>query len=71
MRAYLRALRRAMDAGVPVRAYHCWSLMDNFEWAQGYSQRFCVHYVDFATRQRTPKLSATWYREVIRRNAVV
>jgi beta-glucosidase len=45
--------------------------MDNFEWADGYTKRFGIHYTDFKTLKRTPKLSATWYREVIKRNALV
>ena len=53
------------------RATSLWSLLDNFEWADGYSKRFGLHYVDFKTQKRTPKLSAEWYREVIQRNAVV
>ena len=45
--------------------------MDNFEWADGFTKRFGIHHVDFATQVRTPKLSAAWYRELIRRNALV
>ncbi|HEX7317307.1 MAG TPA: GH1 family beta-glucosidase [Pyrinomonadaceae bacterium] len=71
LRSYLTQLRRATAEGVPVRGYFLWSLMDNFEWADGYTNRFGVHYVDYATQKRTPKLSADFYREVIARNAVV
>ncbi|HEU4872636.1 MAG TPA: family 1 glycosylhydrolase, partial [Pyrinomonadaceae bacterium] len=71
LRSYLTQLRRATAEGVPVRGYFLWSLMDNFEWADGYTNRFGIHYVDFATQKRTPKLSADFYREVIARNAVV
>lgn len=67
----LRGVRRCLDDGVDVRGYFVWSLLDNFEWADGYSKRFGLHYVDFKTQKRTPKLSAEWYREVIARNAVV
>jgi len=56
--------------GVPVKGYFLWSLMDNFEWADGYGNRFGLHYVDYATQRRMPKLSAAFYREVIARNAV-
>ena len=63
---YLRALRRAMDEGVSVLGYFHWSLLDNFEWAEGYSQRFGLVHVDFETQQRTLKDSAYWYRDVIR-----
>lgn len=71
LRSYLTQLRRATAEGVPVRGYFLWSLMDNFEWADGYTNRFGIHYVDYATQKRTPKLSAEFYREVIDRNAVV
>lgn len=71
LRGYLTQLRRAAAEGVPVRGYFLWSLMDNFEWADGYTNRFGIHYVDYATQKRTPKLSADFYREVIARNAVV
>ena len=57
--------------GLPVKGYFLWSLMDNFEWADGYSKRFGIHYVDYKTERRIPKLSAEWYREVIARNAGV
>jgi beta-glucosidase len=63
---YLRALRQAVDDGVPVRGYFHWSLMDNFEWAEGYKQRFGLIHVDYETFQRTPKDSYHWYRRVIR-----
>jgi beta-glucosidase len=71
LRNHLTHLRRATAEGYPVKGYFLWSLMDNFEWADGYSKRFGIHYVDFKTEKRTPKLSAEWYREVIARNAVV
>jgi beta-glucosidase len=71
LRNHLTHLRRAAAEGFPVKGYFLWSLMDNFEWADGYSKRFGIHYVDFKTQRRIPKLSAEWYREVIARNAVV
>jgi beta-glucosidase len=71
LRNHLVHLQRAAAEGYPVKGYFLWSLLDNFEWADGYSKRFGLHYVDFATRKRTPKLSAEWYREVISHNAVV
>jgi beta-glucosidase len=71
LRNYLTQLQRATSEGVPVRGYFLWSLMDNFEWADGYTNRFGLHYVDYATQKRTPKLSASYYRELIARNAVV
>ena len=69
LRSYLPQLQRATAEGVPVRGYFLWSLLDNFEWVDGYSKRFGVVHVDFATQKRTPKLSASFYREVIARNA--
>ncbi len=71
LRNHLTHLQRAAAEGFPVKGYFLWSLMDNFEWADGYSKRFGIHYVDYKTELRTPKLSAEWYREVIARNAVV
>jgi len=62
---YLRELRRALTDGVPVRGYFHWSLMDNFEWAEGYKQRFGLIHVDYETLKRTPKDSYRWYRKVI------
>jgi beta-glucosidase len=59
---HLRALHRAVEAGVDVRGYFVWSLLDNFEWAEGYDQRFGLVHVDFATQERTPKASYHWLR---------
>jgi beta-glucosidase len=70
LRNHLTHLHRAASEGYPIKGYFLWSLLDNFEWADGYSKRFGIHYVDFKTQTRTPKLSAEWYREVISRNAV-
>ncbi len=64
-------MRQAIAEGAPVRGYLLWSLMDNFEWALGYSKRFGIVYVDYATQARIPKASAAWYRRVIAANAVV
>jgi beta-glucosidase len=63
--SHLRAVHEAMAAGVDVRGYFCWSLLDNFEWAEGYSQRFGLVRVDFETQRRTPKASYAWFRDVI------
>jgi beta-glucosidase len=71
LRSYLSQLQRATSEGVPVRGYFHWSLMDNFEWADGFATRFGLHYVDYATQRRTPKLSASFYREVAARNRLV
>ncbi len=64
MRGYLDSLGRAMLYGANVRAYHHWSLMDNFEWAEGYAQRFGLTYVDFRTQKRTIKDSGRWYAKL-------
>ena len=65
---HLAALRDAIDEGVPVRGYFLWSLLDNFEWAFGFSKRFGIVYVDFETLERVPKASFHWYRDVIAAN---
>jgi len=62
---YLGAMKRAMAEGVPVKGYMHWSFMDNFEWAEGYSQRFGLVHTDFETLKRTPKESAYFYRDTI------
>jgi beta-glucosidase len=62
---HLAALSRAIQAGVPVRGYFLWSLLDNFEWAHGYSKRFGIVYVDYPTLERIPKASYRWYRDFI------
>ncbi|MEU5996978.1 GH1 family beta-glucosidase [Streptomyces sp. NPDC047197] len=63
---HLRALHRALEEGVDVRGYFVWSLMDNFEWAEGYRQRFGLVHVDYTTLERTPKASYAWLRETLR-----
>jgi beta-glucosidase len=65
VRTHLEAMKTAMDAGVDVRGYFLWSLMDNFEWNSGYAKRFGIVYVDYATQQRIPKASALWYRDFL------
>jgi beta-glucosidase len=64
--SHLRAVGDAVAQGVDVRGYYCWSLMDNFEWAHGFTQRFGLVHVDFGTQVRTPKRSFDWYADVIR-----
>src|SRR5215471_7845272 len=71
LRNHLVHAHRAAAEGWPLRGYFLWSLMDNFEWADGYGKRFGIHYVDFQNQRRIPKLSAAYYREVIVRNSAV
>ena len=65
LNGYINAIGRAAGEGVEVRGYFAWSFMDNFEWAEGYSKRFGLVYIDFATQKRIPKRSAGWYRDLI------
>lgn len=65
---YLRQLRRACNEGVDVRGYFQWSIMDNFEWAEGYALRFGLVYLDYATLERIPKDSYHWFADVIASN---
>ena len=68
---HLHALAKAMDDGADVRGYFVWSLLDNFEWAAGYEQRFGLVHVDFETMARTPKDSYFWYRDLILAHSAV
>ncbi|HEY3783465.1 MAG TPA: GH1 family beta-glucosidase [Fimbriimonadaceae bacterium] len=67
---YLIALHRAVEEGFPVLGYFHWSLMDNFEWAEGYKQRFGLIHVDFRTLERTIKDSGYWYADIVRKSAL-
>ena len=71
LRNYIGQMQRAVADGYPLSGYFLWSLLDNFEWGEGYSARFGIHHVDFETQKRTPKLSAAWYRELIARGKIV
>jgi beta-glucosidase len=71
LRGYLREMHRAIADGVPVSGYFLWSFLDNYEWEDGYTRRFGIVHVDFATQQRTPKLSAHYYSMVLRENRIV
>jgi beta-glucosidase len=66
--SHLRACHRAIEAGVPLRGYFAWSLLDYFEWAFGYAKRFGLVFVDYKTQRRIPKSSARFYSDVIARN---
>jgi beta-glucosidase len=67
---HIESMHRAVTAGVPVKAYFAWSLLDNFEWAYGYAKRFGLVFVDFATQQRTMKASAFTYKSIIEASRV-
>jgi beta-glucosidase len=66
LRTHIAAVADARDQGVPMRGYMVWSLMDNFEWSSGYTKRFGIVHVDYATQTRTLKDSALWYRDFLR-----
>jgi beta-glucosidase len=68
--AHFRAAHAAIERGVDLRGYMVWSLLDNFEWAEGYSKRFGIVFVDYGTQRRIPKMSARWYNEVIEHNGL-
>ncbi len=70
-RNYLVGLHRAISEGIDVRGYFAWSVMDNYEWAEGYAKRFGLVHVDFETQKRTPKLSAQWYSAVCKANRIL
>ncbi len=68
LRSHIAAAREAMRQGVPLKGYFAWSLLDNFEWSQGYSMRFGIIHVDFSTQERTVKSSGTFYSKIARSN---
>ena len=70
VKRYLAGLQRAVDENIPVIGYLYWSIMDNFEWAEGYDKRFGLVYVDYQTQQRIPKDSFYWYADVIKNNRI-
>jgi len=71
LRSYLRELQRGIADGTPVRGYFVWCFLDNFEWTDGYARRFGIVHNNFRTQRRTPKLSAYWYRSVMKANRVL
>jgi beta-glucosidase len=70
LRDHLFHVHRAIEAGAPVAGYFAWSLLDNYEWEHGYTQRFGLTWVDYPTQKRIPKESALFYRKVIGDNAL-
>ena len=71
LREHIKAVGRAIAQGVDIRGYFAWSLLDNLEWSHGFTKRFGIVHVDFATLARTPKKSAAFYRQVIESNGAV
>ena len=71
LRSYLRNAHRAVSEGYPLKGYFHWSLLDNFEWSWGYTRRFGITHVDYATQRRTPKQSFRWYQKVIQENRLL
>jgi beta-glucosidase len=71
LRSYLREMQGAISDGVPIHGYFLWSLMDNYEWEDGYTRRFGVVHCDFQTQVRTPKVSALWYAQVVGANRIL
>ena len=70
LQGHLRAAHRAISAGADLRGYFAWSLMDNFEWAHGYSKRFGLVFTEYGTQRRIPKRSAEWFAAVARSNSI-
>jgi beta-glucosidase len=70
LREHLRVAHKAIQMGIPLAGYFVWSLLDNFEWGHGYSQRFGIVWVDYETQERIIKDSGHWYSQVIKSNAV-
>jgi beta-glucosidase len=70
LRSHVAAAEAAIAGGAPLHGYYAWSLMDNFEWADGYGKRFGLVYVDYATQRRIPKDSARFWGDVARRNGL-
>jgi hypothetical protein len=69
--SHFRTAHRAIADGIDLRGYFVWTLIDNFEWAWGFSKRFGLVYVDYPTQRRIPKQSARWFSEVTRRNGLL
>ena len=69
--AHLQSLQKAISEGAPVKGYFAWSLLDNFEWAEGYAKRFGIVHVDYETFERTPKMSFKKYKAIIAANTAI
>ena len=69
--AHLQSLQSAITEGAPVKGYFAWSLLDNFEWAEGYAKRFGIVHVDYETFERTPKMSFKKYKEIIKAKTAI
>jgi len=67
LKQHLKSAHYALSHGLKIEGYFVWSLLDNFEWAHGYNQRFGLVYTDFESQKRIPKLSAKWYKETIQK----
>lgn len=67
-RGYISYLKKAIDEGANVVGYFAWSLLDNFEWLSGYTSRFGIVYVDYNTLKRYPKMSAYWFKQMLKRD---
>ena len=66
LQRHLRAVHQALALGIPIKGYFAWSLLDNFEWAEGYLRRFGLVHIDFATQQRRMKMSGQWYSRFLK-----
>ena len=71
LQRYLTELHKAIEEGAPLKGYMQWSFLDNFEWSDGYSERFGIIYVDYPTLRRIPKDSAVWYKQLIESNGSI
>lgn len=71
LKSHFKSALEAIEAGVPLKGYYVWSLMDNFEWGYGYSKRFGITHINYETLERTPKASSLWYKRVIAANSIV
>ena len=71
LESHIASLQEAVAQGAPVKGYFAWSLLDNFEWAEGYAKRFGLVYVDFKSQKRTMKLSGKTYSQIVKNRSVI